>query len=131
MGTFREKEYIKNNFMSDKFMFQDKLSLIVNRDFDDENLRNGFLNDVIPGVQGNIQIGDIRAWQVYNYLYDITKNDLMNKNILAGKDQTIMSTMVIRYLELFNLIYQDPRDQGSVWWYGLLYYSDYLENSNK
>ena len=53
------------------------------------------------------------------------------KNILAGKDQTIMSTMVIRYLELFNLIYQDPRDQGSVWWYGLLYYSDYLENSNK
>jgi hypothetical protein len=123
IGVFRDKKYIQENFSNDRFMIQDKMSIVIIKDIENKDRKAGFINSIEVGLQGGIKVGDIRAWQVYDYLYDITRKDLMDKDILSGKDQTVITTMAIRYPELFNIIYQDPRDTGNRWWYGLLHHS--------
>lgn len=122
IGTIREKEYLKNIFLTSNLMVSDKITFFMNKDI--SNYSKNYLTDSESGVQGNLQIGDQTAWRVYQYLYKITQYDLMQNNIACGKDQSIMSTMVIRYPELFNLLYQPTKDKGNIWWYGLKYYSD-------
>jgi len=124
IGTFREESYIKNNFTSDKLINSNKMTFVMNSEIDDQYYRNGYLIDIVLGAQGNLQIGDHRSWKVYDYLYNQIRDELLLKNETIGKDQTITSTMIMRYPNLFDLIYQDPKDHKNRWWYGLDHYSN-------
>lgn len=129
-GIFRDENYMSEKvFTSSLFMQQDKMTFFLNRDFSLENIKDNYYSDNPFTVsQGNIQLGNAIAWQIYNYLYDKTRDEFLYSNLPYGKDQSVMSTMFLRYPKLFNLIYYDPEDTSDkrstyIWWYGLKYYS--------
>lgn len=117
IGTFRDKSYIHNNFISDQSMMNNKLSIAINSEFTKDELANELTNSHRDVSQANVAFGDKSSWQIYDHLFDLTRNDFIEKNIFGGKDQTIINTVIIRYPQLFNLIYQDPSDDGNRWWY--------------
>jgi hypothetical protein len=124
IGVFREKKYINNNFLSDKNMITDKISAVVINEATKQDKARGFINSRTDVIQGGFAVGGIQAWKSYDFLYDLTRKDLMDKNILSGKEQTVISSMSIRYPKLFNLIYQKPNNYENRWWYGLNYFND-------
>jgi hypothetical protein len=129
IGIFRERQYIINNYTSNKLILQDKISLGIINEPTAKEIEDEYIDFTSNVIQAGYAVGDKRSWKIYDYINDITRKDLMDKNLLSGKEQTVMTTAVLRYPMLFNLIYQDPRDFGNRWWYGLIHYSS--QNDNK
>ena len=123
-GIFRDKYYIKNNFLSNRLINQNKMTFVMNIEFSEEFIDKAYVYDNVTGAQGGLQIGDKNSWKAYDYLYNLTRDELLEKNNIFGKEQSIINSMIIRYPDLFDLIYQDPRDLKNRWWYGLEYYGE-------
>jgi hypothetical protein len=123
IGTFRDKNYVKNTFPQAKYIWPDKITLGMLKDFSSEERAVKVMagNEEIR-VQGNIQLGSSIAWKVYSSIYDQTFRELIAEGITVNDGQIVAGTAALRHPQLFRLQYIDHAFQGNPWWYFLLYY---------
>ena len=122
IDTFRESGYINNNFLSSKFMWKGRMGFAIIEEFTllemaekiptiqepkaKASTRNYAIHSVAR-VAGNVQVGDIAAWRVYNEVWDITRDDMIDNGIHTSNDQRVMGAIALRYPWLVRLEYVD------------------------
>jgi hypothetical protein len=102
---------------TDKFMHQGQMSFVSVMDFSSKQ------NDKEAKLTGNFQVGDAMAWQAYKKLWDNNKKISYDENMIAIIAQ--------KYPSLFNIIYQDPSDDGDRSKYGYVYYNSTRAKENE
>ena len=127
LGTFRETDYVSNNFLYTKFMWKGRVSFSIVEEFTLQEMAERLMNSNAIRVGGNIQIGEAAAWRVYNKIWDITRNDMMDNGIPTANDQRIMGTIALRYPWLVHLHYRDFDYAGNPWWHMLMYYQSEIK----
>lgn len=122
-GIIREERYLHHNFPNNQFMQQDKISILLIKDFEQIYYKLGYAPDISVTFGTGIQAGDKRSWKLYDKLCDTIRKTLFEKNIILGNDQAIAATTYMWFPELFNVIYQDLNYKDNRWFYTLDYFA--------
>jgi len=123
IGIFRESEYVQNNFSDTKFMWKGRISFSIIEEFTFREMSERLVSRDVIRVAGSPQVGEVAAWRVYNKVWDITRDNMMDDGISTSNDQRVMGTIALRYPQLVRLNYVDLGFLGNPWWYVLKYYS--------
>ncbi|AEI88686.1 MAG: alpha-1,2-fucosyltransferase [Candidatus Midichloria mitochondrii] len=125
IGILRNSRYFSTQFPTLDYMTHNQISAGIINDFENYEIENKLMSYVgqVQKVAGNIQIGDIPSWKLYNVIWNRTLKELMDNNIDSGDDQRVMGTIALRYPDFINLIYPSINYKGNRWWYMLLKFS--------
>jgi len=125
-GICRDKNWIPflKDYPSIDKIPNDKIVINLLEDFSDKNINYDF-QYVLTNVGAGILAGKKDTWNKYYSLYDEIFNMYINDGRFIGKEQNIMTSMVIKDGDLFNLIqakdvHTDEYQYGI--WSSLLFY---------
>lgn len=126
IGILRNSKYFSTQFPTLDYMIHNQISAGMINDFENYEIENKLMSygGQVQRIAGNIQIGDIPSWKLYNVIWDRTLKELMDNNIDSGNDQRVMGTIALRYPDFINLIYPSIDYKGNRWWYMLLKFSE-------
>ena len=126
-GIIREEAVvplIKNNFPEAKRIPTDRMLLLHVKPFDinDEVKTNNVTGQFKQKdrIAAGIIAGHKDTWLKWSEVYDETMNRYIAANMFIGKEQSIMSTMVLENKSLVSLI-TPPNNFGRKWFYSLIY----------
>ena len=71
-------------------------------------------------IAAGVIAGSISSWHKWSTIYDETMNRYLEADLFIGKEQTIMSTIVLENKNLVSLI-SPPKNFGRKWFYSLIY----------
>lgn len=71
-------------------------------------------------IAAGIIAGNMENWLKWSDLYDTTMNRYLEAGMFVGKEQNIMSTMVLENKEFISLV-NPPKNFGKKWLYMLIY----------
>ena len=126
IGILRNSKYFSTQFPTLDYMTHNQISVGVINDFENYEIENKLVayGGQVQRIAGNIQIGDIPSWKLYNIIRDRTLKEFMDNNIDSGNDQRVTGTIALRYPDFINLIYPSIDYKGNRWWYMLLKFSE-------
>lgn len=131
IGMVRDKECIKHislfpNTNIIKTLKNDKVYLLNITNFDEDDLKiTGatekfrYQNDSVRTGGGGI-FGHKDALEIWIRVYYEMLEEFMNKNYFAGKDQSVMSCVYLKYRNLIELVKPEPSPFNH--WFYMLYF---------
>jgi hypothetical protein len=126
-GMIREPEIlalIKDNFPSPSRIPNDRILLLNVKPFtpEDEIKVDGITGNFLKRdrIAAGIIAGSIDSWYKWSEIYDETMTRYIAADRFIGKEQIIMSTMVLENKNLVSLI-NPPKNFGRKWFYSLIY----------
>lgn len=81
-----------DDFDWDKMISEEKISIKLSGEPD--------INNLDKKIFDNLLTGDVRAWEIYNYLFFHTKN-----NLHIADENKIISYMLVKYPDIFRISY--------------------------
>ena len=126
-GIVREPEIlplIKDDFPNASRIPTDRMLLLQVQPFtqDDEKKYHTITGNFLKRdrIAAGLIAGSASSWHKWSAIYDETMNRYLEADLFIGKEQTIMSTMVLENKDLVSLI-SPPKNFGKKWFYSLIY----------
>ena len=126
-GIIREPEIlplIKENFPVGSRIPNDRMLLLNVKPFqqEDENKTNNVTGNFLrkDRIAAGIIAGNKDIWHKWADIYDETITRYLAANKFIGKEQSIMSTIVLENRDFVSLI-NPPKNFGRAWFYSLIY----------
>jgi len=126
-GIVREPEIlplIKDDFPNASRIPTDRMLLLQVQPFtqDDEKKYHTITGNFLKRdrIAAGLIAGSASSWHKWSAIYDETMNRYLEADLFIGKEQTIMTTMVLENKDLVSLI-SPPKNFGKKWFYSLIY----------